>query len=181
MRVTVTARPGTIGFVALFAEVPGQWVAEGENYVKVSDEGFSAFMLNEFIATSGPKENHSEPKEAVKLERNLNWLFDDKSQVAVSAVKMFTVEQGSENLDFTRTVEEWFEAFKSHQLEREMKKFDREVERLFSQFSNGLSYRNKDSGFRVYAIERFLQKLEEVDSVERLKDISYAREFNTYR
>ena len=176
MRITIRPRPGTIGFMALFAEVPGQWEERDDTYLKISDNDTSVFMLNDFIIASsrlGDEPERFTPRDLDTLVGKLEQTFISDS-ADKETVKLFSEEAGAGNVDFSITVGQWLEGYKVHLLEKHMEKFDREMNALFAKFNFA---NNRDASFRAYAVERYFQNVENLDSVDRLKEIVFAREF----
>lgn len=183
MLITLRSRPGTIGVVALFAQVPGQWELKGETYVQSSVDGATVFMLEDFISSAGAALDDRDdftPLDVPRLAEEFVFLFE-ADLVPSSRVKLFTVEQGADNVDFSVTVEKALKIMKHNFLEREMKtKYDRYIAKALSSLRLETS---RNTGFLVYALERYLQDLEtkvDIPSVEQVED-AFFRERFTHR
>ena len=166
MRTTVQSYPATIGVYALFAEVPGVWELSGNDYSLVSSDGFSVFMMREgLVASLNRGEDRKSVADAEYLISGFSAMFD-KGVVSFDDVRMFSKEQGSDNVDFSRTVSEFLNEYKDHTLNQKMKRYDEMVQKFLNNRSS------LEIDYLAHAFERVFAE-RKVRSSRELADIAF--------
>lgn len=173
MRITILNRPATIGVLALFAEVPGEWttVDNTNTHAKVSEDGVSVFMLKEDMAvslSSFDTDDRNTIEDAEKLSVKFEAMFDNDT-VSADDAQIFTKEQGADNVDFSKNVAENVQLIKFNVLNDEMRTFDNQI----SKFLKGRS--DRDIDFLAHAFEREFSK-REVRSRKELAEIAFQKQ-----
>lgn len=167
MRTTVQSYPGAIGVYALFAEVPGVWELSGNGYSLVSSDGVSVFMMREgLVASLNRGEDRKSVADAEYLVSGFSAMFD-KGVMSCDDVRMFSKEQGSDNVDFSRTVSEFLNEYKDHILNQKMERYDEMVQKFLSNRSS------LEIDYLAHAFERVFAD-REVRSSRDLADIAFA-------